>query len=1073
MNNKDYRLGMDIGTNSIGWAVIELQWNEFEQVYEKVGIIDKGVRMFDRAEGYKGVSLALPRRTARSTRNRLDRKSTRKKKIRQLLVLHGLITEKELNNLYPLKIGSQDIWELRLEGLDRVLSGVEWTRLLIHLSQRRGYKSNRKSDGNNKETGVVLQSIKSNQERLEKYRTIGEMLMKDEQFSQYDRKRNTTGFYLFSISRTQLEQEIHTLFEAQRTFGSSFASVELEEAYLQAWNHQLPFASGDDIINKVGSCSIYSNEKRIPKASYSFQYYSALDKLNGLRVGETLRTLTTEERQAAMEKLFNRTDYFKKKSVPEIKYSDLRKMIGLDEREKFKGITYDPNETLAKNEKGIFVNLKDYYTIHKYIMEHTESTDDKFSVQDYDQIAYALTIYKTDEDIKRFLVDGKNPLKKKYPNELVEQLLICSFTKFGHLSNKAIKAIVPKMEEGYTFREAVDKLGLELKSQENAKTKLLPPIPDDIPNPVVKRALSQSRKVVNEVIRKYNSPLSIHIELARELSKTYDERNKIQKEHNANYDKNKGAIKFLIESGIYQPTGFDITRFKLWEEQQGKCAYSLRDISPDDLIKELKKERSTGPILDVDHIIPYSLSYMDGYQNKVLVYSDENRKKGNRLPYEYLSTIPGRWERFVNFVETTYTNKKNRKKRELLLKQEISEAAILDLRDRHLNDTRYITRYFKNFIEDKLILKSGMDNRKKRVISVSGQITSFLRQRWGLRKERDSTFLHHAIDAVVAACTDDAMIKRITDHMKDKENNVKKFKTRFPLPWQGFRDDVLTIMSEQVIPAQLMKKVEINNRERDYLLVSRVPRYSVTGEAHEMTVRKKAGIDKNGKILTVKRVHLRDIKFDKNGDFDMVGKDTDQATYLAIKNHYLAHNGDVKTAFAEENLPLKPSKDPFKANKIKKITINDSSNSYVREINGGVVGNGSLVRVDIFIREDKYIMVPIYVADTTLSELPNKYVKSSKGYEQWPQLDEQCYFQFSLHPYDVLYIENRGVPNILHFVSIDISGNKIECKLINSPSDKRDYRFTLNKVDKLVKLKSTVLGDVQIVKKETRQTFRK
>jgi CRISPR-associated endonuclease Csn1 len=52
----------------------------------------------------------------------------------------------------------------------------------------------------------------------------------------------------------------------------------------------------------------------------------------------------------------------------------------------------------------------------------------------------------------------------------------------------------------------------------------------DIPrNPVVLRALNQARKVMNALIREYGSPASVHIEMARDLSRPMDERTKVKK----------------------------------------------------------------------------------------------------------------------------------------------------------------------------------------------------------------------------------------------------------------------------------------------------------------------------------------------------------------------------------------------------------------------------------------------------------------------------------------------------------------------------------------------------------------
>ncbi|UJL45642.1 type II CRISPR RNA-guided endonuclease Cas9 [Virgibacillus sp. NKC19-16] len=663
MKDLDYRIGLDIGTNSVGWSVIELALDENNKKFETVTIVDAGVRMFDKAEIPKtGASLAEPRRLARSSRRRLRRRSERKKEIRQLLVNFDVLNEQELKQLYPLQEGSVDIWDIRLEGLDRLLSRQEWGRLLIHLAQRRGFKSNRKSEQSDKETGAVLSSVKDNKERLTKYRTVGEMWMNDPEFMKYDKRRNSSGEYVFNVSRYDLEQEIVTLFESQRGFRSSHATEELQEAYLKIWNHQLPFASGSAILKKVGSCSLEPEERRIPKATYTFQYYMALDKINRIRVGTNVEPLTTEQRATILEKLFNREDLAKRKSAPVVKYSDIRKWIKLDETLKFNELTYDPEAKLNQNEKLPFVNLNAFYQIKRVTDIHTADTGETYNKDDYDAIGFALTVYKTDKDIRNYLKSSQNLAKRVFAEELIDSLLLLSYSKFGHLSSKAIQNLLPHMEKGLTFKKAADELGYDTTGLQKAKReKLLPPIPDDIANPVVKRALTQSRKVVNAIIKRYGSPVSVHIELARELSKTHEERNKLVKSQRANYERNTGAIKMLTEFGILNPKGHDIVRYKLWEEQERKCAYSQKKIPAEEFFKELKRERNSAPKLDVDHILPYSQSFMDNYHNKVLVYSDENRKKGNRIPFDYLRNRGNRWRtlRITSIVMQSSQNRRS------------------------------------------------------------------------------------------------------------------------------------------------------------------------------------------------------------------------------------------------------------------------------------------------------------------------------------------------------------------------------------------------------------------------------
>ena len=91
-----YALGLDIGTESIGWAILQ---NNAEG--EPIRIQDLGVRVFDKAELPKtGESLAVSRREARSTRRRLRRHRHRLECIRYLLERYGIMSRIEIAGLY-------------------------------------------------------------------------------------------------------------------------------------------------------------------------------------------------------------------------------------------------------------------------------------------------------------------------------------------------------------------------------------------------------------------------------------------------------------------------------------------------------------------------------------------------------------------------------------------------------------------------------------------------------------------------------------------------------------------------------------------------------------------------------------------------------------------------------------------------------------------------------------------------------------------------------------------------------------------------------------------------------------
>ena len=170
----NYRIGLDIGIASVGWAVLEN-----DSYDEPFRIIDLGVRVFDTAEQPKtGASLALPRREARSARRRIRRRRDRVLRIKKLFDAEGLINIDEFEARYE-KAGLPDVYRLRYEGLDRRLSNDELAQVLLHIAKHRGYKSTSKAaDGADSDTGEVKKSVSANKSLMQEkgYRTVGEMI---------------------------------------------------------------------------------------------------------------------------------------------------------------------------------------------------------------------------------------------------------------------------------------------------------------------------------------------------------------------------------------------------------------------------------------------------------------------------------------------------------------------------------------------------------------------------------------------------------------------------------------------------------------------------------------------------------------------------------------------------------------------------------------------------------------------------------------------------------------------------------------------------------------------------------
>ncbi|WP_044483857.1 type II CRISPR RNA-guided endonuclease Cas9, partial [Phascolarctobacterium succinatutens] len=666
-----YAIGLDIGIASVGYAVLALDHEE-----NPWGIIRLGSRIFDVAENPKdGASLALPRREARSVRRRLRRHHHRLERIKNLLINTELITKDELLHLYDGNLS--DVYELRVKALDYSVTNAELTRILLHLAQRRGFKSNRKSDANDKEAGQLLEAVSANTKRMQEnhYRTVGEMFYKDDLFSKY--KRNKGGTYLTTVHRDMIAAEARTILEKQFALGNDICTQDFIDKYLSILLSQRQFDegpgepspyAGNQIANIIGKCTFEPNEHRAAKASYSFERFNLLQKVNHLRLlleGKSI-ALDNEQRKKIIALAHEKAD---------LRYSHIRKALGLDEKVLFNTITYNEDVTVIEK-KTKFNFLPAYHQIKKALAEDMQ----KLTTEQLDNIGQILSTYKSDN--KRTEELSALGLEKK----IIDALLgINGLSKFAHLSLKALRKINPYLEEGKIYNEACAAAGYDFKGHANTqKTELLPAYKeemDDITSPVARRAIAQSIKVINAIIREQKcSPVYINIELAREMAKGFDERTQIDKANKENQAKNERIMERIrTEFHKSNPSGMDLIKLKLWEEQDGRSPYSQKAISINRLFEP--------GYVDIDHIVPYSISFDDSFKNKVLIFSDENRDKSNRLPIAYLQSKFGA-KAAENFMIWAQSNIKDYKKRQKLLKREITEEDINKFKERNLQDTK-------------------------------------------------------------------------------------------------------------------------------------------------------------------------------------------------------------------------------------------------------------------------------------------------------------------------------------------------------------------------------------------------
>ena len=167
----DRALGLDLGPTSIGWALID---------ETSARILATGVRIFpegvgrDQQGGEQSKSQA--RRTKRGMRRQIARRARRKRELRRLLADGGLLPNDPVELTALLAVNP---YPLRARALDERLEPHELGRVLVHLNQRRGFLSNRKTDkARAKETKGMLAEISELAKAIERAgcRTVGEYL---------------------------------------------------------------------------------------------------------------------------------------------------------------------------------------------------------------------------------------------------------------------------------------------------------------------------------------------------------------------------------------------------------------------------------------------------------------------------------------------------------------------------------------------------------------------------------------------------------------------------------------------------------------------------------------------------------------------------------------------------------------------------------------------------------------------------------------------------------------------------------------------------------------------------------
>lgn len=711
---------------------------------------------------------------------------------------------------------------LRRDGLDRVLEPFELGRALFHLNQRRGFKSNRKTDrAAGKESGKIKTAIAAFRAAMGDARTVGEALARrlDEGKSVRARLigKGKDEHYALYVDRQWIADEFDALWTSQQRFYPELLSEAAHERLKGILLHQRPLRP---VL--AGKCFLEPTERRAAAALPSAQLFRLYQEVNHLCV-ETLvdrseRSLKRSERDALVGVLAE---------SPKKGFEILRKTLFGANKEAFRfTLESDNRKELKGCDTAWKLSRKEAFGAawHRFTLAEQDAvvgllleSENEAGLEAELMARYALTPSQARHVINLNLEEG-----------------------YFRLSAVAIGKVLPALRDGWnaaddaplTYDKAVIVAGYAAHTVQSPDV-LLPALPyygqtlwrytQDAPtarnaderqwgkiaNPTVHIGLNQLRKLVNAIIAKYGPPAQIAVELARELKAGLEEKQRIKKTQQENTERNDAIRRRLAELGE-RDNGENRLRMKLFVELEKagglgtSCPYTGKQISIGKLFNSADYQ--------IDHILPFSRTLDDGFNNKLLVHRDANKYKGNRTPFEAfgMSRDGYDWGEICARAIRLPKDKRKRFDEDALQKWMGKvgefEADGQGFLARQLTDTAYLARVAKQY------LSSVCDYRQ--VYVSPGRLTAMLRGKWGLDRilasyddngelraaKNRNDHRHHAIDAAVIAVTDRSLLQRVaTLAGQAREADSERLLANMAEPWDHYRIEVETAIRRCVV----------------------------------------------------------------------------------------------------------------------------------------------------------------------------------------------------------------------------------------------------------------------------------
>ncbi|MGQ9770462.1 MAG: type II CRISPR RNA-guided endonuclease Cas9 [Thermogutta sp.] len=821
---KDYVLGIDLGVVSLGWAAIETNDDN------PLSLLDAGVRCWELTnatpedvEKGKEEPPGKARREARLIRRQLFRRAQRLRRTYRVLQSIGLFAAGPRSSngrkTYLKQIDEQAIswlkqqlpqpvdddvlphtfiYHLRKAALYHPLPPELLGRVFYHLAQRRGFLSNRRAAKKDEELGKVKTAISELKQAMHSAgaRTLGEYLA-----SLDPREQRIRGRY---TARQMYRDEFDQIWAAQRAYYPQILTDQNNAQLYKAIFFQRPLKSQKGLVGRCpleGWITKHANgqtkivgPRRAPMACLEAQRIRYMQRINDLEIIDpkgNKRPLTEAERE---------TLYDLAEQKEKLTFTAIKKALKI------------PN---GDGDDGWKFNLEEGGE-NKLPGNQTAARIRRVLGKKWDEL---------DEAQKKLLVDtiiaylspealaGRLQAVWQFTPDEAENLAHVELeNKYHSFSRRAIRKLLPLLRQGKHLNAAIKEVYGD-RTYTVQTNELLPPVREVLPtvrNPILVRALTELRKVVNALIRKYGKPKLIRVELARELKRSRSERAKFSERMRKQQKEREEAAKHILQEFKREATPRDIEKYLLAKECNWQCPYTGKKITMESLFGDF-------PQFDVEHIWPFSRSLDDSFANKTLCFHEENRTvKSNRTPFEAYAANPEKWEEILVRVKQFQGQSKKEK-----LKRFQAETIPPDFAQRHLNDTRWISREAADYLG--YLYGGRVDaTRTQRVFTVTGGLTALFRHAWNLNailgggpdKERHD-HRHHAIDAIVIALTDASMVQRFANQAARLLRANRPTAVPLDPPWETFFTEV--------------------KQHVDKIIVSFRPNRRVSGPLHEQT----------------------------------------------------------------------------------------------------------------------------------------------------------------------------------------------------------------------------------------------